>query len=155
MYAGNWFEAAVSSGLRAVGDPSAGDASGVIFFPTVADFTSRTRSHARLNHYERVKTRPNYHILAEHTVSRVLFEKKRAIGVEYLPTAGGEVVTVKARKEVLLAAGALHTPKVLQLSGVGPKKLLSKLGIPVVADLPGVGANFHDQPSIIIPYNGK
>lgn len=126
-----------------------------MFFPTVADYTTRTRSHARLNHYERVKRRPNYHILAQHTVSRVLFdEQKKAVGVEYLPTGGGGVLTANATKEVLVAAGALHTPQVLQLSGVGPSALLDKLGIPVVSDLPGVGANFHDQPSIIIPYNG-
>lgn len=124
-----------------------------MYFPTVVDFTSRTRSHARLNHHERAKQRPNYHILAEHTVSRVLFEGKKAIGVEYLPTTGGPVATTNATKEVLLAAGAIHTPQILQLSGIGPSKLLNTLNIPIIADLPGCGANFQDQPSIIIPYN--
>ena len=124
-----------------------------MYFPTVVDFTSRTRSHARVNHYERAKQRPNYHILTQHTVSRVLFKGKKAVGVEYLPTAGGAVATAKATKEVLLAAGAIHTPQILQLSGIGPAKLLKDLGIRVVADLPGCGANFQDQPSIIIPYN--
>ena len=54
---------------------------------------------------------------------------------------------VHARKEVILAAGAPRSPGLLQLSGVGPKKLLSSLGIPVKEDLPGVGYNFHDQPN--------
>jgi choline dehydrogenase-like flavoprotein len=138
------------------GDPSDGNARGVIFIPSVTDHTTRTRSHARLNHYTRVQPRPNYHVVHSHTVSRVLFDKhKKAVGVEYLPTQGqgGALLTARASKEVLLAAGALHTPQVLQLSGIGPKTLLDKLNIDVVADLPGVGANFHDQPSLLIPYN--
>ena len=55
----------------------------------------------------------------------------------------------KAAKEVILAAGAPHSPQVLQLSGVGPKALLSGLGIDVVEDLPGVGLNFQDQVSSV------
>ncbi|KAK3328638.1 hypothetical protein B0T19DRAFT_462299 [Cercophora scortea] len=151
--AGNFFEACVSSGLPSIGDAHAGNIAGVIYNPTVADYTSRTRSHARLNHYQRVSARANYHILAGHTVSRVLFKNKKVTGVEYLPTAGGDLLTAVATKEVLVAAGAIHTPQLLQLSGVGPAPLLRKFSINVVADLPGVGANFHDQPSIIIPYN--
>jgi len=125
------------------------------WFPTVADFTTRTRSHARLNHYDRVEdVRPNYHILPEHTVSRVIFNGTRAIGVEYLPSKGGDVATVTASREVHLAAGAVHTPQILQLSGIGPRRLLEEFEIEIIADLPGVGQNFHDQPSIIIPYRG-
>lgn len=135
------------------GDPNDGNAKGVIFFPSVTDHTSRTRSHARLSHYTRVQPRENYHVLDSHTVSRVLFRNKKAIGVEYLPTSGGELLTAKATREVLVAAGAMHTPQILQLSGVGPRKLLQKFNIDVVADLPGVGANFHDQPALHIPYN--
>jgi len=152
----NWWNAAISSGMKPTGDPNAGRTTGVTYFPTVSDFTTRTRSHARLNHYERVKERrPNYHILAEHTVSRVIFEGKKAVGVMYLPSAGGDVAIASAKKEVLLAAGAVHTPQILQLSGIGPREVLEEVGIEVVADLPGVGQNFHDQPSIIIPYEGK
>ncbi|KAK4202779.1 putative GMC oxidoreductase [Triangularia verruculosa] len=152
---GIWFDAAISSGLRAGGDPHAGDGAGVVYVPSVTSGTTRTRSHARLNHYTRVQPRSNYHILAGHTVARVLFDNtKKVTGVEYLPTGGGERLTVQATKEVLLAGGAVHTPQILQLSGVGPKKVLNKFSIPIVADLPGVGANLHDQPSIIIPYNG-
>lgn len=126
---------------------------GLFNFPTLADATTRTRSHARLNHYQRVKdSRPNYHILAEHTVSKVLFEGKRAVGLEYLPTAGGGRLQVFAKKEVLLAAGALHTPQLLQLSGIGSKSFLQKFGINVVADLPGVGENFMDQGELKVPF---
>jgi choline dehydrogenase len=150
---GNWLEAAASSGMSVSGDPNDGRARGVVFFPSATDHTSRTRSHARLNHYERVQPRENYHILHSHTVSRVLFTNKTATGVEYLPSAGGELRIAKATKEVLLAAGAVHTPQILQLSGIGPENFLRKFDIDVVADLPGVGVNLQDQPSLLIPYN--
>ncbi|OHW98815.1 GMC oxidoreductase [Colletotrichum incanum] len=153
----NFWQAALESGLTPSPDPNGGDrAVGLFNFPTLADATTRTRSHARINHYQRVKeSRANYHILAEHTVSKVLFKGKQAVGLEYLPTAGGDKVEVLAKKEVLLAAGALHTPQLLQLSGVGSKKFLQSFGIDVVADLPGVGENFMDQvESNIFPNSG-
>lgn len=141
------------SGLHAVGDPNAGNARGVNCIPSVSSAASRTRSHARLNHYTRVQPRPKYHVLSGHMVSKIMFRHKRAIGAEYLPTLGGPVLTATANKEVLVAAGAVHRPQLLQLSGFGPRRLLEKHNIDVVADLPGVGANFQDQPSIIVPYN--
>lgn len=114
----------------------------------------RHRSDARINHYDRVvEKRPNYHILVNTTVGRVLFEDTRAAGVEYQPTAGGNKSCASASKEVILAAGALHTPQILQLSGIGPKTLLDNFNIEVISDLPGVGQNFQDQPVIYISYN--
>ncbi|KAL8369879.1 hypothetical protein RB595_000300 [Gaeumannomyces hyphopodioides] len=152
--AANFWQGALESGIAPSPDPNAGDhAVGLYNFPTVADATTRTRSHARLNHYSRVKeSRSNYHILAEHTVAKVIFKGKRAVGLEYLPTAGGERTRVHAKKEVLLAAGALHTPQLLQLSGIGSETLLKKFGIDVVADLPGVGENFQDHAELKVPY---
>lgn len=113
-----------------------------------------TRSDARINHYERVKaSRPNYHILASTTVSKVLFNGTRAVGVEYLPSEGGGSTHVYAKKEVILTAGGVHTPQVLQLSGIGPQALLNELGIAVVQDLPGVGQNLQDQSTLTIEWN--
>jgi choline dehydrogenase len=66
-----------------------------------------------------------------------------------------QVYNVTARNEVILAAGAVHSPQILQLSGVGPKALLQSLGIPVVLDLPGVGTNFQDQLNMPVTYNCK
>lgn len=66
-----------------------------------------------------------------------------------------QTYTIKACREVILAAGAPHSPQVLQLSGIGPKKLLSGLGIETVVDLPGVGQNFQDQPTMYMQYNCK
>lgn len=62
---------------------------------------------------------------------------------------------MKARREIVLAAGAPHSPQVLQLSGIGPKKLLSGLGIKTLVDLPGVGENFQDQPTMYMQFTCK
>jgi choline dehydrogenase-like flavoprotein len=115
-----------------------------------------TRNHAGLNHYERVRAaRPNYHLLPSNIVGKVLFEGKKAVGVCYLSTrATSSDCSTKAyaSKEIILTAGGFGTPKILQLSGIGPKKLLQKFSVPVVADLPGVGQNLQDQPTLAIPY---
>ena len=65
------------------------------------------------------------------------------------------VTNVKTRCEIILAAGAARSPQILQLSGIGPKKLLSSLGIETIVDLPGVGRNFQDQPTLYMQYNCK
>ena len=87
--------------------------------------------------------RPNLRVETRALVSRVLFEGKRAVGVEF--TQGGVVRTAKARAEVILAGGAVNSPQLLQLSGVGPGALLREHGVPVVHDLPGVGENLQDH----------
>ena len=80
----------------------------------------------------------------------ILFEGRRASGVRYLTRQGIE--TANANREVLVCAGALQSPKLLQLSGVGPARLLRDLGIPTVAELPGVGENLHDHLHVKLMY---
>ncbi|KAH6646280.1 hypothetical protein BKA67DRAFT_98021 [Truncatella angustata] len=151
---GKWWQAALDSGIKESSDPNGGDNTGIFFFPTLLDPVNGTRSYARINHFERVKeSRPNYHILAEHTVGKVLFSGTRAVGVEYLPSAGGSISQVSAAKEVLLAAGGVHTPQILQLSGIGSSNVLESLGISTVSNLPGVGQNFQDHATLTISYN--
>ncbi|HYZ62043.1 MAG TPA: GMC family oxidoreductase N-terminal domain-containing protein [Acetobacteraceae bacterium] len=77
--------------------------------------------------------------------SRILFEGKRAVGVRYLKERGGTTREVRARREVILAAGTVNTARLLQISGVGPEGLLQELGVPVVHALRGVGENFRDH----------
>ncbi|KAK1783209.1 hypothetical protein QBC45DRAFT_399999 [Copromyces sp. CBS 386.78] len=152
----NWWNAAKSVGLPAIKDPNGGDNLGIYWFPHAVDASTRTRSHSKRNHYDRVKdSRPNYHILPSNMVSKVIFRGTTAVGVEYLPTAGGKAATAYAAKEVILAAGALNTPKILQLSGIGSKNLLQKHEIPVVVDLPGVGSNLQDQLTLKVPYTAS
>ncbi|MDI1302077.1 MAG: choline dehydrogenase [bacterium] len=81
---------------------------------------------------------------------RILFEGKRAIGVEY--RQGGQLKTLWARREVILSAGAFQSPQLLMLSGIGDAAELQKLGIPVVHHLPGVGKNLKDHPDFIFGY---
>jgi choline dehydrogenase len=74
---------------------------------------------------------------------RIILEGKRAVGVEY--SRGKTVHKARARREVIVAASSINSPKILQLSGIGPAELLKANGIPVVHDLPGVGENLHDH----------
>lgn len=78
----------------------------------------------------------------------VLFEGRRAVGVRYIDERDRTAREVKARREVIVCAGTINTPRLLQLSGVGPGELLAGLGIAVVHDLDGVGENFRDHCSV-------
>jgi choline dehydrogenase len=82
--------------------------------------------------------------------TRLLLENGRCIGVEYL--RNGQTQTAYAEQEVILAAGAIETPKLLLLSGIGPAEQLQRHGIAVAHELPGVGENFHDHPLVIGPF---
>jgi choline dehydrogenase len=89
------------------------------------------------------RSRRNLDVETGAHATRILFDGRRASGVMY--RQGGRDVTVTARREVILAAGALQSPQLLQLSGVGPGSLLQRFGIPVVNALPGVGENLQDH----------
>jgi choline dehydrogenase-like flavoprotein len=87
--------------------------------------------------------RPNIELATGALARRVLLEDGRAVGVEY--EQGGQVKTARARREVLLSAGAVQSPQLLELSGIGNPELLSGLGIEVRHALPGVGENYRDH----------
>ncbi len=91
--------------------------------------------------------RPNLTVITSAHTTRLLLEGKRAVGVEY--RQGSEVKQIKASREVLLCAGALQSPQILMLSGIGPAAELQKHGIAVVHDLPGVGENLHDHIDVV------
>ncbi len=82
-------------------------------------------------------------VITRALVSKVLLENRRAVGVEYL--VDGKPRQVRAGREVIVSAGTLNSPKVLQLSGIGPKALLDRHGVAVHHSLPGVGRNFRDH----------
>jgi choline dehydrogenase len=146
----NFFDAFHELGITTPEDPSDGSARGVFWAPSTLDPEERTRSYARTAHYDRVAAaRSNYHILAMMAVTRILFdEDKRAVGVEYVDRANNQTSRITVSKEVILAAGAVHTPQLLQLSGVGDKNKLERHGVPCIADVPGVGHNFQDHPTL-------
>jgi choline dehydrogenase len=96
-----------------------------------------------------VMSRPNLRVRCRAFVTRVKFSGTRAVGVEY--TFRGRTHTVEAG-EVILAGGAINSPQLLQLSGVGPHELLSKLDIPIVSELPGVGQNLQDHLEVYVQH---
>lgn len=93
-----------------------------------------------------VRKQANVEVKTHAQVLRILFEGKRAVGVEYVKGGpNGRREVIRADREVILTAGALNSPALLQLSGVGPADLLQSIGVPVVHDLPGVGENLRDH----------
>lgn len=90
-----------------------------------------------------IKKRSNLTILTDSQVMRIIFEERRAVAVEFI--RHGKKQTVRANKEIILSAGALLSPQILQLSGIGPAALLREFNIPVIQDLPGVGENLQDH----------
>ncbi len=92
-------------------------------------------------------TRPNLKVITGGHATRILLDGKRAVGVEY--RHGGQAHALNARREVLLSAGALQSPQLLLLSGIGPGAELQRLGIAVVHDLPGVGKHLHDHVDVV------
>jgi choline dehydrogenase len=100
-----------------------------------------------------IRGRKNLTIFTSAQVKAIVFEGKRAIGVTFV--RGGEETTVRVDREIVLAAGAIGSPQILQLSGVGPGELLSRFGIPVVAEAPGVGENLQDHLQLRLIYKIK
>jgi len=89
------------------------------------------------------KNRPNLQVHTNARATKIVFDGRRAVGITYLHN--GVEKTARCRAEVLLAAGSIQSPQLLQLSGVGPADLLQRFGIPVVHALPGVGENLQDH----------
>lgn len=99
-----------------------------------------------------VKKRRNLHIMTKAMVTKVLFDGDRAVGVEAIVKGKKQNFL---SKEVVLCGGAINTPQILQLSGIGNAQDLGKLGIKVVKDLPGVGANLQDHLEVYVQYSCK
>ena len=101
------------------------------------------RCSAREGYLFPALARPNVTLSANSQATRLLFEGRRCVGVEY--SRDGTLQTARAEQEVLVCAGALESPKLLLLSGIGNPDQLREFNIPVVAALPGVGENFHNH----------
>jgi choline dehydrogenase len=101
------------------------------------------RSSAAAAYLRPARRRQNLNVVSEALATRVLFDGRRATGVEYI--VGGGTRTARAAGEVLVAGGAFNSPQLLQLSGLGPAELLQTHGIAPIADMPGVGDNLHDH----------
>ncbi len=124
-----------------VNDLSPGDGPGIGWCQQTRG--GRRRASAARTYLHPALSRPNLQLITGALVHRVLFDGKRAIGIEY--SRGGVVEKAEADREVILSAGAVGSPHILQLSGVGDSELLGKIGVPVLHELRGVGRNMQDH----------
>ena len=136
-----WREAAAQYGIKPVNDFNAGDNAGSCYFH-VNQKRGRRWSAAR-GFLKPVLNRQNLRLETGCMVERLEFAGKRASGVRW--RQNGELRSAKCRGEIVMAAGSIGSPQIMMLSGVGPAADLSKLGIEVMLDKPGVGANLHDH----------
>jgi choline dehydrogenase-like flavoprotein len=131
-----------------------GNAVGRYWVPASQNPFNQTRSYARYGYYDTIRTRPNYHLLVGHRAEKLVFSSqstakslKKVVGIiiseRFSPD---KKFSVKVIKETVLAAGAIHTPQILQISGIGPKNILEAAGIEVEINLSGVGQNLQDHP---------
>ncbi len=143
--------AAGALGLPHVRDFNTGDQEGVGYY----QLTTRNgrRCSTAVAYLRPARGRANLRVETGAHAMAILFEGSRACGVRY--RQDGQVRTLRARREVILCAGALQSPQLLQLSGVGPAALLRRFGIGVVRDLPGVGENLQDHLQIRLIYETR
>ena len=101
------------------------------------------RCSTAVGYLKPIRGRANLSVISNALASRLLFEGRRAVGVEYF--IGDQLRSARANAEVIVASGVFNSPQLLQLSGVGPSTLLNSLGIAVIADMPGVGNGLADH----------
>jgi choline dehydrogenase len=137
-----WREAAAECGIPKIGCFNQGDNFGCAYFQMNQ---KRGRRWSATNAFLRpVAGRPNLTVLTNASVLNLDFHGRDCVGLQFRRT-DGKTYQVKANKETILAAGAIGSPQILQLSGIGNPELLAKHQIPVVHALPGVGENLHDH----------
>ncbi|MDV5226028.1 MAG: choline dehydrogenase [Pseudomonadota bacterium] len=149
------FHAMVEAGVQA-GYPRTDDLNGYQqegFGPMDRTVTPKGRRSSTARGYlDQAKARKNLTIITHATTDLIEFESKKATGVRFYQGNSKNAVQVKARKEVLLCAGAIASPQILQRSGVGPEEVLKQFNIPIVHSLPGVGENLQDHLEMYLQY---
>ncbi|TGO07549.1 hypothetical protein BTUL_0266g00040 [Botrytis tulipae] len=146
--------AAKDSGIEISDAPESGDAIGFCWVPQTLDPKTGFRSHSRVAYYDPIASRPNLHLITGHLVEKTLFDDTlTATGVKFTSVQTNQTHIVSANREVILAAGAINTPKLLQLSGIGPRSVLEAAGVQVLLGAPAIGANFQDHPVTYLSWN--
>ncbi|HSV35415.1 MAG TPA: GMC oxidoreductase, partial [Ramlibacter sp.] len=138
-------EAAVQAGFTRNPDFNGAEQEGVGMYQVT--HRNGERLSAAKAYLAPIRQRPNLQVITEAHTTRILMEGRRATGVAY--RQGGELKQLKASREVLLCAGALMSPQLLMLSGIGPAAHLQAHGLAVAHDLPGVGRNLHDHVDVV------
>ncbi|MBV8889801.1 MAG: GMC family oxidoreductase N-terminal domain-containing protein [Alphaproteobacteria bacterium] len=133
--------AAIEAGIPPNPDFNGAKQEGVGYYQTTT--TNRRRWSSARAYLHRARDRKNLTIATGALATRILIEAGRAVGVEYHTAGGGR--TAWARREIVVSGGVYGSPQLLQLSGLGPGELLQQFGIPLVREMPGVGAHLHDH----------
>lgn len=143
-----FLEACRASGISETPDYNALSYEGVRYLEQTAH--NGVRWSAAKGYLALVKNKPNFKLITGALVTRCLFEGTRCIGVEF--ETSGEKKIARARREIILSAGAIQSPQLLELSGVGNAEHLQRLGLPVVLNLPAVGENMSDHLQVRCTY---
>jgi choline dehydrogenase len=143
---------AEAAGFRRKEDLNDGDLSGVLGYEWM-NYEGERRRNSYVAYIGDRGPRDNLTIVTNARAHRVVITEGRATSVLY--ERGGELVSAAARREIVLAAGALETPKLLMLSGVGPGRVLRSAGIPIVHEVDEVGRNLHDHPNVPMFFLGS
>jgi len=143
-----FIKAAVESGIPYNSDINGESQEGVS--PTPCSTYQGIRQSTALTYLKGALKRKNLKVITGALVQRIVFEDDKAVGVEYMRS--GKLYSVHASSEIILSAGALRSPQLLMLSGVGPRQHLLKHSIPCLFDLPGVGQNHMEHPAAYMMY---
>ena len=144
-----WLDTFEALGRKVTGDPLSGLSTGAFSNPCSIESKTKERSFSGNAYYAPIANRPNLHILTKASVEKILLERDpgketvTATGVQY--SVGGKKQVAKARKEVIVSASTCHSPKILELSGIGDASLLKTYDIESYIDDPFVGENFQDH----------
>jgi choline dehydrogenase len=136
-----FIEASEQAGLPRTDDFNGASQEGAGYYQLTA--RNGRRCSTSRGYLKPARHRSNLAVISNALASRVIFDGRRAVAVEY--SKDGETHTVRANGEIILAGGAFNSPQLLQLSGVGPAELLRDHGVEVIADMPGVGADLQDH----------
>ncbi|KAG7432330.1 Dehydrogenase xptC [Fusarium oxysporum f. sp. raphani] len=146
-------------GLPVIGDVNNGTAAGAMILPSSMQPDNQTRFDAREAHFNSASRRYNLHIATNQTVTQLVLDSnsahnssRRVMGVEFAPRNKSKARSISCTREVIVSAGAIFTPTLLQVSGIGPSDVLKSLDILVKIDLPGVGCNLQDHPMVYANY---
>ncbi|RKK15102.1 hypothetical protein BFJ66_g6952 [Fusarium oxysporum f. sp. cepae] len=155
----NVLEGFAQLGLPVIGDVNNGTAAGAMILPSSMQPDNQTRFDAREAHFNSASRRYNLHIATNQAVTRLVLDSnsahnssRRVMGVEFAPRNKSKARSISCTREVIVSAGAIFTPTLLQVSGIEPSDVLKSLDILVKIDLPGVGCNLQDHSMVYANY---
>jgi choline dehydrogenase len=144
-----FYESCVSRGYQQDSDMNLPDSGGIGFWPL--NQVDGLRISTATAYLDPVRQRKNLTIRPDTLVKRILFNNGKATGVEV--ETEGKIHKIDG-DHIILSAGAISSPKILMLSGIGPREVLANAGIPLIHDLPGVGTNLRDHPLLVLLFKG-